>query len=107
MRINGVNLLHDGAMNPDIQDQRDAHRYELKVDGELAAHIDYRLRGDTIDLIHTEVVPAHEGKGLGSQIARYALDDARSRGLKVIASCSYIAGYVRKHPEQGDVLAQR
>ena len=93
---------------PEIGDHPERHRYELVLGGKLAAHVDYRLRGgDTIDLIHTEVAPEHEGMGLASQIARYALDDARSRGLKVAASCSYIAGYVRKHPEYGDLLAQR
>jgi uncharacterized protein len=93
---------------PEIADHAERHRYELALGGKLAAHIDYRMRGgDTIDLIHTEVATEHEGKGLGSQIARHALDDARSRGLKVIASCSYIAGYVRKHPEYGGLLAQR
>ena len=93
--------------NPEIADHPERHRYELALGGKAAAHIDYRLRGDTIDLIHTEVAPEHEGQGLGSKIARYALDDARARGLKVAASCSYIAGYVRKHPEYGDLLAQR
>ena len=93
---------------PDIANRAERHCYELVLGGKTAAHIDYRLRGsDTIDLIHTEVAPEHEGKGLGSQIARFALEDARSRGLKVIASCSYIAGYVRKHPEFGALLAQR
>ena len=95
-------------MTPEITNNSGAHRYELRVDGQLAARVDYRMRGsDTIDLIHTEVAPEHEGKGLGSQIAKYALDDARARGLKVVPSCSYIAGYVRKHPENGSLLAQR
>ena len=94
--------------DPKIADHPEHNRYELSLGGRRAAHIDYRLRGQgAIDLIHTEVAPEHEGQGLGSKIARYALDDARSRGLKVIASCSYVAGYVRKHPEYGELLAQR
>ena len=95
-------------MTTDIAHQPQGHRYELTIDGRMAAKIDYRMRGEgTVDLIHTEVVPEHEGQGLGSKIAKFALDDARSRGLKVIPSCSYIAGYVRKHPEYSDLMAQR
>ena len=93
---------------PDIADRPDARRYELTLAGKLAAQIDYRMRGDhTIDLIHTEVAPEHEGGGLAMKIAKFALDDARSRNLKVVPSCGFIASYVRKHSEYEDMLAQR
>ncbi|HUR89963.1 MAG TPA: GNAT family N-acetyltransferase [Ramlibacter sp.] len=93
---------------PNISDHPERHRYELDVDGRLAARIDYRVKdGHSIDLIHTEVDPAHEGQGLASKIAKFALDDARAKGRKVIASCEYIASYVRKHAQYEDLLAQR
>ena len=100
--------MTDPTETPAIADNAQAHRYELALGGRIVAHIDYRMRREgTIDLIHTEVAPDQEGRGLASRIAKFALDDARSRGLKVVASCSYVAGYVRKHPEYGDLLAQR
>jgi predicted GNAT family acetyltransferase len=91
---------------PQIADRPERHHYELTMDGKPAAHIAYRMRGeDTIDLVHTEVEREFEGQGLGSKIAKFALDDARARGLKVVPSCSYIAGWVNKHPEYGDLVA--
>jgi uncharacterized protein len=91
---------------PQVADRAERHRYELSTGGHVAGHIDYRLRGaDVIDLVHTEVDPAYEGRGIASQLARFALDDARSHRRRVIASCEYIAAWVRKHPEYEDLLA--
>jgi predicted GNAT family acetyltransferase len=88
-----------------ITDQGSKHRYELSIDGRMAGRIDYRLRdGNVIDLVHTEIEPGFEGRGLASKIAQFALDDARTHGRKVIATCEYIADYVGKHPEYRDLL---
>ena len=97
-------LRHDAAM---ISDNASRHQYELLQDGHVAAHIVYRMHGTgTIELVHTEVEPAYEGKGLASQVAKFALDDARSRGLKVIPTCSYVAGWIKKHPGYEDLIAR-
>ncbi|MEJ6022206.1 GNAT family N-acetyltransferase [Ramlibacter sp. PS4R-6] len=91
-----------------ITDNPTRKRYELSQDGKVAAHIVYRMHGaDTIELVHTEVEPAFEGQGFGSRIAKFALDDARTRGLKVIPSCSYIAGWIGKHAGYEDLVAKR
>jgi predicted GNAT family acetyltransferase len=103
-------MAHDGAMTneaPTIADNPARHRYELSLDGHVAAHVVYRMRGEgVIDLIHTEVEPAREGQGLASKVAKFALDDARARGLKVIPSCEYIAAWLGKHPDYKDLLAR-
>ena len=91
-----------------ITDRAERHHYELRQDGKLAAHIVYRMHGaDTIELVHTEVEKEFEGQGLGSRIVKFALDDARARGLKVIPTCSYIAGWLKKHPEYEELVAER
>lgn len=91
---------------PQLADRKERHQYELSMDGKLAAHIVYRMRGEgTIDLVHTEVEPPHEGQGLASRIVKFALDDARARGLKVRPSCSYVERWIRKHPEYADLVA--
>jgi predicted GNAT family acetyltransferase len=53
---------------------------------------------------HTEVLPAFEGKGVGSAIARHVLDGARAQGTPVIPACHFIAGYIRKHREYVDLV---
>ena len=80
------------------------HRYEATLDGQLAAYAEYNLLEGAIMFSHTEVEPAHEGKGVGSAIARHVLDDARARQLHVIPVCQFIAGYIRKHREYVDLV---
>lgn len=55
-------------------------------------------------LSHTGVEPSHEGRGVGSHLARTALDDIWARDLKVMPVCPFILGWIRKHPEYGDLL---
>ena len=80
------------------------HRYEAALEGQLAAYAEYNLLTDAIMFTHTEVLPEHEGKGVGSGIARHVLDEARARGLHVIPVCQFIAGYIRKHREYADLV---
>jgi uncharacterized protein len=87
-----------------ISRRPERQRYELEIAGSLAAFADYRPDGGHVTFVHTEVLPQHEGKGLGSQLARYALDDTRARKLKVAAQCEFIAGYIERHPQYQDLL---
>jgi predicted GNAT family acetyltransferase len=78
------------------------------VHGALAGFLVYRLRGDRIVLVHTEVFPEFEGAGVGSGLARHALEDARSRGLGVVPRCPFVLAYLRRHPEYAaDVVGGR
>jgi predicted GNAT family acetyltransferase len=90
----------------DIADHPERHRYELDIDGKKAAEIVYRLEGTTIELVHTEVKPGHEGQGLASRIATFAFEDAKKRGLKVIPTCTYIQRFVQKHPQYADLISR-
>ncbi|GAB3015284.1 N-acetyltransferase [Nocardioides flavus (ex Wang et al. 2016)] len=92
-------------MDTEFIDAPDHHRYELRSGDELVGFIDYRLHGELIRLIHTEVPEAFSGQGHASTLARGALDDARARGLSVDPVCPYVAAYVEKHPEYADLVA--
>jgi predicted GNAT family acetyltransferase len=87
-----------------VVDVPGSSRYELQLDGTAVGQVAYALQGDLIDLLHTEVDDGHEGEGLGSQLARGVLDDARRRGLRVRPSCSFIAGWIEKHPDYADLV---
>ena len=86
-------------------DHPDRRRYELTVDGELAAFVTYALHDQRITFIHTEVQAAHAGRGFGQRLARDVLDDARARGWRVRPLCPYIARYIRAHPEYQGLVA--
>ena len=73
-------------------------RYEMETEHGLAVAV-YRQQGDSLVFTHTEVPPADEGKGIGSKLVRAALDDARRRGFKIVPACSFVAAFVRRHPE--------
>ncbi len=87
-----------------VTDQPGRQRYEIEVDGQLAGFIRYERHGKSVDLIHTEIDPAFEGRGLGGQLARGALDDLRRRGLQVIPTCPFVTEYIRRHPGYLDLL---
>jgi predicted GNAT family acetyltransferase len=74
-------------------------RYEIHVDGALAGFLEYRTVGDVLALVHTEVDEAYAGQGLGAQLAKFALDDAQARDVKISPICPFVAKYIDKHPE--------
>ena len=74
------------------------------VDGRRAGLAAYELEGDVIAFTHTEIDDAYEGQGLGSQLARHALDDVRSRGLKVRPLCPFIRGWIKRHKDYQDLV---
>ena len=92
-------------MDTEFIDAPDNHRYELRSGDQLVGTIVYRLNGDVIRLIHTEVPAEFGGQGHASTLARSALDDARARGLQVQPDCPYVRSYIAKHPEYADLVA--
>ena len=91
-------------MDATITDAEAAQRYEARLEDELAGFLDYVVKHDRIALIHTEVLPAYQGRGVGESLTRFALDDARGRGLRVIVTCPYVRAYVERHPETHDIV---
>jgi predicted GNAT family acetyltransferase len=54
-------------MNNPVSNNPAHHRFELAVDGHIAATY-YELAGGVITFVHTEVPPELGGKGIGSQL---------------------------------------
>jgi predicted GNAT family acetyltransferase len=87
----------------DVVNNKAQHRYELVVDGHLAATY-YAIADRVITFIHTEVPPELGGKGVGSRLIKGALDQVRADGFKVIAQCPFVKAYIEKHAEYADLL---
>ena len=87
-----------------VVDNSAAQRYEMNLDGK-SAFITYRRSPGVVTLVHAEVPPELSHHGLGSELARGALELARRQGLKVVPRCSFIASYIEAHPEFQDLLA--
>jgi predicted GNAT family acetyltransferase len=89
-----------------VQDNPEKNRYEACDDaGVVAGFAAYTIRDGTLVFTHTEVDDAFEGRGIGSALARGALDDARERSLPVRPDCQFIRGYIEKHDEYADLVA--
>jgi len=85
----------------------EAERYEIRVDGKTAGLTEAHPRGNGVVLFsHTEVDDAYEGQGLASKLVRGALDDVRRRGETIVVTCSYVKGFLEKHPEYADLVAE-
>lgn len=91
-------------MSVEVVDNPVEHRYEVHVDGEKAGHADYVRKGALLIFTHTEVDSAYEGKGIGSQLAKGALDAARAAGDPIVPLCPFIAAYIGRHTEYDDLV---
>lgn len=89
-----------------VTDAPEASRYEARVGDPVVGVAEYRLTPGVITFLHTEVMPAAEGRGVGGRLARTALDDARARGLRVRPLCPFISAYIRRHPEYRDLVVR-
>jgi uncharacterized protein len=92
--VNTVNVINNES----------EQRFEMHVQGQTA-FLSYQRFPDRFVIVHTEVPPALEGKGIAGKLVAAALDFARATHLRVIPLCPYVTGYVRKHPEYHDLLS--
>ena len=82
----------------DVIDDPDASRFELRADGWLAELV-YRIRGDRLVLIHTEVPLELEGRGIGGRLVTAAVYRAMRDGLTLVPLCPFARGWLERHPE--------
>lgn len=87
-----------------VTDKPDRNRFEITVDGQQAGFAEYRSRPGRVVLTHTEVDDAFQGQGIAGKLTRAALDSIREQGKQVTPLCPYVAEYIKKHPEYGDMV---
>lgn len=83
-----INVVNNEAEN----------RFEVQLGAEIAV-AEYMREESSIVFTHTFVPTEFEGRGIGSLLARTALDFAREKHLRVVPLCPFIAGYIREHQE--------
>ncbi len=89
----------------DLVNNKRQFRFEtLLPDGEYIT-LDYRWLKGSMVLMHTLVPASARGTGAGSEFVRMVLDHARSHHLKVIVYCSFVAHFMKEHPEYNDLLS--
>ena len=80
-----------------------AGRFEAKLEDQLAV-LEYQRQDGTLFFTHTEVPPKFRGQGIADQLAKQALDYARTHQFTVVPLCSFMATYIRRHPEYKNLV---
>ena len=87
----------------DVIHNEAASRYELTEEG-ATAFASYVRESDVLVFDHTVTPPELRGRGIASRVVKAALADVRARGLRIVPACSFVADYVARHPEDGDLV---
>ena len=90
-------------MDNTVTENPAAHRFEMAIGDAIAAAY-YRLEDGKVVLTHTEVPQELSGQGIGSRLAEGVFRLVRVSGRKVVVRCSFIAGWVSRHPEVADLV---
>lgn len=85
-------------MSYTITDNKEAKQYETSVDG-FTPKIEYLRSKEKIFLTHTEVPKELEGKGIGTELVKHALEDIKTQNLTLVPLCPFVALYIKRHPE--------
>ncbi len=91
-------------MTTEVSRQSGPDRFEIALEGEAAGHTRFVDVDGRRVFFHTEVDPAHSGKGLAAVLVRGALEATRAEGLRVVAVCPFVKKYVTRHEEWADLV---
>lgn len=88
-----------------IEDNRERSRFEVFVDTSLAGFTDYHAQPGLVTLLHTEIDPAFEGRGIGTRFVAGVLDELRGRDERVLPVCPFVRAFLQRHAEYADLVA--
>lgn len=92
-------------LEPRVEHDERALRYRLTSGTTVLSEITYSVSGDTVAFEHTTTPVHHRGNGHAGMLTSAALDDLRARGCRLIAACPYTRAYLRRNPDQVDLVA--
>ena len=90
-----------------VGDDSDRSRYEAHIRDQLAGTLSYADDEETGErtLQHTVVGEEFGGYGVGSALAAFAIGDAQDAGRKIVPQCTFVQGWLKKHPEHAGIVA--
>jgi predicted GNAT family acetyltransferase len=94
-------------MGREFANERDEHRYTLRIDGELACVVDYTINNNSISMTRTFTRPDLRGKGYAAELVTHAVDDVeKNTTYRVVPMCWYVAEWFDRHPEREGLLTR-
>ncbi|GAA3751476.1 GNAT family N-acetyltransferase [Microbacterium kribbense] len=81
------------------------HRYEVRVDEELAGFTEFRIeQPGRLRFPETMVIPSFRGRGLAGILVAEAMADVAARGETVVPLCPVVVRYLHEHDVPGLVV---
>lgn len=80
-------------------------QFEARDEDIVVGVIKYIREDDTVTFTHTLVPTEYEGRGIGSALAKFALQHARQAHDQVVPRCPFVQAYLQRHPEERDLIA--
>ncbi len=95
-------------MQKELSHEPDARRYVLRVDGDTASVLDYRVLGDSVAFTRTFTNPQYRGSGLAGELVQFAVDDVEVNSMhRIVPSCWYVGEWFDRHPDRQALLDDR
>lgn len=79
------------------------NRFEVDL-GDDKAVLVYMIKAGLFILLHTEVPPPFEGRGIAAKMAADALEFAKKEGYLVRSYCSYTTRFIERHAEYRELM---
>ncbi|MBB3601004.1 hypothetical protein FHT40_000637 [Mycolicibacterium sp. BK556] len=79
-------------------------QFTISVDDQQVGLIDFVDHDGQRIFLHTEVDDAFGGRGLATILVSEALTATRAAGLRIVAVCEMVAGYLDKHHDFDDIV---
>jgi predicted GNAT family acetyltransferase len=82
--VKGIEVTHDP----------ERRRFSAVVDGR-ESYLDYDVvDGDTVDFAHTFTPNEQRGRGIATEVVRFALEWADAHDKRVVPSCWFVKAYL-------------
>ncbi|RYD72793.1 MAG: N-acetyltransferase [Sphingobacteriales bacterium] len=89
-----------------LYNNEDENRFEMSFEN-TTSFIEYKIEGNVISLLHTEVDASLEGRGAGTAIVEKTLKHIDAAGMQLLPLCPFVAAYIKRHPGWGKIVVAR
>jgi predicted GNAT family acetyltransferase len=91
--------------SPAVEHHPALGKFTALVEGEEAYLLYHPVGEKVLDFASTYTPEDLRGRGIASALVRVALDYAREQQCRVVPSCWFVKGYIQRHPEYLELVA--
>jgi quinol monooxygenase YgiN/predicted GNAT family acetyltransferase len=87
-----------------VRENTESQTYDALIGDDIAGTLLYEHEGPRLVLTHTAVQPRYQHKGVATALVAAALDDIRSKGIKITILCPQVKSFIQDHPDYADLV---